>query len=48
MTFLLLLLQIWHKSHDSEYQPDLAVSAIRLPKRVIEGLPSQVNFIFLH
>ncbi|XP_052121227.1 uncharacterized protein LOC113205965 [Frankliniella occidentalis] len=41
MTFLLILLQISHKSHDCEYRPDLASSVIRLPKRMTDTLPSQ-------
>lgn len=44
MTFMLLLFQIWHKSHDIEYKPDLAASVVRLPKRVNDSPPSQVNF----
>lgn len=44
MTFMLILFQIWHKSHDFEYKPDLAASVVRLPKRVNDSPPSQVNF----
>ena len=43
MTFMLLLFQIWHKRNDTEYKPDLAASVVRLPKRVNDSQPSQVN-----
>lgn len=42
LTFLLLLMQIWHKSHDSEYRPDLSASLVRFPKRVNEVPQAQV------
>lgn len=43
VTFLLLLLQIWHKSKNSQYRSDLATGVIQLPKRGLDGLTPQVN-----
>lgn len=43
VTFLLLLLQIWYKSQNSQYRSDLATGVIQLPKRGLDGPPLQVN-----
>ncbi|KAK3924364.1 Ultraviolet-B receptor UVR8 [Frankliniella fusca] len=48
MTFLLILLQICHKSHDCVYRPDLAANVIRLPKKISDtALPQGVEVLSL-